>query len=72
MARRSAPFNPGEHKPNRVTIFARLMQLGLVQRLRDVRNQIGRVFYPDRKPDSRIENAYFFAVVYRNAGVGRA
>ena len=48
------------------------VQLCLVQSLRDVRDQIGRVFDADRQPDRGVENAYFLADVSRNAGVGHA
>src|SRR2546430_8679354 len=48
------------------------MQLSLVQGLRDVRDEIGRVFDADRQPDRGVENAYFLADVSRNAGVGHA
>src|ERR1700680_4575829 len=48
------------------------VQLGLVQSLRDVRDQIGRVFDADRQPDRGVENAYFLADVGRNPGVGHA
>src|SRR4030088_1255129 len=44
--------------------------LGRVQSLRDVRDQIGRVFDADRQPDRGVENAYFLADVGRNPGVG--
>src|SRR3981189_3055937 len=37
------------------------VQLCLVQSLRDVRGQIGRVFDTDRQPDRGVENAYFLA-----------
>ena len=47
-------------------------QLGLVQSLRDVRDQIGPVFNADRQPDRRVENTYFLTDVSRNAGVGHA
>ncbi len=47
-------------------------QLCLVQSLRDIRDQIGRVFDADRQPDGGVENAYFLADVSRNAGVGHA
>ena len=45
------------------------VQLCLVQSLRDVRDQIGRVFDADRQPDHGVENTYFLAEVSRNAGV---
>src|SRR5216684_5587682 len=48
------------------------VQLCLVESLRDVRDQIGRVFDADRQPDRGVENAYFLADVSRNAGVGHA
>src|ERR1700694_5946058 len=48
------------------------VRLRLVQSLRDIRDQIGRVFDADRKPDRGVKNAYFFADVSRNAGVGHA
>src|ERR1700674_2487011 len=48
------------------------VQLGRVQSLRDVRDQIGRVFNADRQPDRGVENTYFLADVSRNAGVGHA
>src|SRR5258707_11603493 len=47
-------------------------QLCLVQSLRDIRDQIGRVFDADRQPDGGVENAYFLADVSRNAGGGHA
>ena len=47
-------------------------QLCLVQSLRDISDQIGRVFDADRQPDRGVENAYFLANVSRNAGVGHA
>src|ERR1700682_5749253 len=47
-------------------------KLRLVQGLRDVRDQIGRVFDADRQPDRGVENAYFLANVGRNPGVGHA
>src|SRR5258708_23429545 len=37
------------------------VQLCLVQSLRDVRDQIRRVFDADRQPDRGVENAYFLA-----------
>src|ERR1700730_13891106 len=46
--------------------------LCLVPSLRDVRDQIGRVFDADRQPDRGVENAYFLADASRNAGVGHA
>src|SRR6202011_4585670 len=46
------------------------VQLCLVQSLRDVRDQIRRVFDADRQPDRGVENAYFTADVSRNAGGG--
>src|SRR6266852_5387307 len=48
------------------------VQLCLVESLRDVRDQIRRVFDADRQPDRGVENAYFLADVSRNAGVGHA
>src|SRR5258708_37256444 len=48
------------------------VQLSLVQSLRDVGDQIRRVFDADRQPDSGVENAYFLADVSRNAGGGHA
>ena len=45
------------------------LQLCHVQSLRDVRDQIERVFDADRQPDCGVENAYFLADVSRNAGV---
>ena len=48
------------------------VRLCLVQSLRDVRDQIGRVFDADRQPDRGIENAYFLADISRNAGVRHA
>src|SRR6266436_5869628 len=48
------------------------VQLSVVQSLRDIRDQIGRVFDADRQPDRGVENAYFLADVSRNAGVGHA
>ena len=48
------------------------VQLCLVQSLRDVRDQIGRVFDADRQPDRGVENAYFLPDVSRNAGMGHA
>ena len=47
-------------------------QLCLVQSLRDISDQIGRVFDADRQPDRGVENAYFLADVGWNAGVGHA
>src|SRR5467141_3601508 len=38
-------------------------QLCLVQGLRDISDQIGRVFDADRQPDRGVENAYFLADV---------
>src|SRR5882757_4448248 len=46
--------------------------LCLVQSLRDVRDQIGRMFDADRQPDRGVKYAYFVADVSRNAGVGHA
>src|SRR6266853_1864838 len=48
------------------------VRLCLVQSLRDVGDQIRRVFDADRQPDRGVENAYFLADVSRNAGVGHA
>src|ERR1700732_3470053 len=48
------------------------VQLCLVQSLRDVRDQIRRVFDADRQPDRGVENAHFLADVSRNAGMGHA
>ncbi len=50
----------------------RNLQLCLVQSLRDVRDQIGRVFDADRQPDRGVENAYFLADVSWNPGMGHA
>src|SRR5882724_8099056 len=47
-------------------------RLCLVQSLRDISDQIGRVFDADRQPDRGVENAYFLADVSRNAGVSHA
>src|SRR3954447_22999565 len=52
--------------------FSKECRLCLVQSLRDVRDQIGRVFDADRQPDRGVENAYFLADVSWNAGVGHA
>ena len=52
--------------------FTQGVPLCLVQSLRDVRDQIGRVFDADRQPYRGVENAYFLADVSRNAGVGHA
>src|SRR4030081_341780 len=52
--------------------FTQGVQLCLVQSLRDVRDQIGRVFDADRQPDRGVENSYFLADVSRNAGVSHA
>src|SRR5437879_3093400 len=48
------------------------VQLCLVQSLRDVRDQIGRVFDADRQRDRGVENTYFLAAVSWNAGGGHA
>jgi hypothetical protein len=48
------------------------VQLCRVQGLRDVRDQIARLFDADRQPDRAVENPYFLAEVSRNAGVGHA
>src|SRR6266403_3116214 len=39
------------------------VQLCIVQSLRDISDQIGRVFDADRQPDRGVENAYFLADV---------
>ena len=54
------------------TFLMQGVQLCLVESLRDVRDQIGRVFDADRQPDRGVENTYFLEDVSRNAGVGHA
>ena len=51
--------------------IAQGVQLCLVQSLRDISDQIGRVLDADRQPGG-VENAYFLADVSRNAGMGHA
>jgi hypothetical protein len=48
------------------------VKLCLVQSLRDVRDQVGRVFNADRKPDRGVKNTYFLADLSRHAGVRHA
>jgi hypothetical protein len=48
------------------------VQLRLIQRLRDIRDQIGRVFDANRQPDCGVENAFFcgtpsYQLEYRRA-----
>src|SRR5688500_13523125 len=44
----------------------------LTQSLRDISDQIRRVFDADRQPDRGVKNAYFLADVGRNPGMGHA
>jgi hypothetical protein len=48
------------------------LQLGRVQSLRNISDQIGGMLDADRQPDRRVENTYFSADVSGNAGVGHA
>src|SRR3981081_553611 len=60
-------LNGDEAAAGSCTVLTQGVQLCLVQSLRDVRDQIGRVFDADRQPDRGVENAYFLADVSRNA-----
>lgn len=53
-------------------VVASARQSRRVQSLRDIRDQIGRMFDADRQADRGVENAYLATDVAGNAGVGHA